>query len=259
MTFFGLTPSSGGSSSNSNSRTLQILTPSTISNQPQQLSSSSSGGNDSSSNNNSTTLQILTTSMVNNQPQQLSSTSGNAADVSFTQDVSNPPPFSLKTISRTPEKTATRSSRITTSQMTSLFSVFISTIAPKTTGVNPHQPTSFSSEKTLAFTKERLQTQKTGTSQGSLFQITGRTKLSPVTKSKTVKRPKPTKPSKTKPTSPVQSFTSLFTSKTSSASGATSNQLQTEPFTSSTSGTYSALPREISYKLESKNVEKLEY
>ncbi|CAF1193620.1 unnamed protein product [Didymodactylos carnosus] len=234
-----------GSSSNNNSTTPQILTTSTINNQPQQLSSTSSGGNGSSSNNNSTTPQILTTSTISNRPQQLSSTSSKAADVSFTQIVSNPPSFSLKTISRshepsvetqTPEKSTIRSSRITTSQMTSLFSVFISTIAPKTTGVNPRQPTSFSSEKTPAFTKERLQTPKTGTDT-TLFQITGRTKLSPVTKSKTSKRPKPTKPSKTKPTSPVQSFTSLFTSKTSSASGATSNQPQIEPFTSSTSGT----------------------
>ncbi|CAF4540505.1 unnamed protein product, partial [Didymodactylos carnosus] len=82
MTFFGLTPISGGSSSNNNSTTLQILTTSTISNQSQQLSSTSSGGNDSSSNNNSTTIQILTTSMVNNQPQQLSSTSSGGNDSS---------------------------------------------------------------------------------------------------------------------------------------------------------------------------------
>ncbi|CAF1308572.1 unnamed protein product [Didymodactylos carnosus] len=104
-------------------------------------------------------------------------------------------------------------------------------IIPTTDETRQPQPTS-------AFTKERPQTQKTGTNT-TLYQKPGRTKPSPATKPETSKRAKPTKPSETKPesTSTVRSFTSLFSSKASSASKATSNQLQTESFTSFSGGT----------------------
>ncbi|CAF1557371.1 unnamed protein product, partial [Didymodactylos carnosus] len=181
-----------------------------------------SGGNGGSSNNNSATLQISPTSTVTNQ---------------------------------TPEGPPTRSPNVTTSQMASLFSVLISTIMPTIGTTRQRQPTSFSSEKTSAFTKERPETQKTRTniSKGfqtrditrvtfsvlALSQKTGRTKPFPLTKSKTSKRSKPSKPAETttESTSSVQSFTSLFLSETPNASRATSNQPQTGSFTSSTSGT----------------------
>ncbi|CAF1424841.1 unnamed protein product [Didymodactylos carnosus] len=135
------------------------------------------------------------------------------------------------------------------------FSVLISTIMPTTGETRQRQPTSFSSEKTTAFTKEHPQTRKIGTNTSKGFQTrgitrvtfsvlalsqeTGRTKHFPLTRSEASKQPKPTKPAEiiTESTSSVRSFTSLFPSETPSASRATSNQPQTGSFTSSTSGT----------------------
>ncbi|CAF1484061.1 unnamed protein product [Didymodactylos carnosus] len=65
--------------------------------------SPTSGSGNGSSNTNSAIPQIPPTSTVSNQPQQLSSTMNTAENVSSTQGVPNAPSFSSEPISRTQE------------------------------------------------------------------------------------------------------------------------------------------------------------